>query len=68
MYVEYHVASGVAYLGVGVRVSVVEYTEGVGVSFLCAFCLFCDDGTKGGEHGWVDRHGIIEERPHDFLH
>ena len=26
------------------------------------------DGTKGGEHGWVDRDGIVEELPHDLLH
>ena len=40
VYVEYHVARGVAYIG----------------------------GTQGGEHGWVDRYGIVEERPHDQLH
>ena len=68
MYVEYHIAGGVAYLGVWVRGGVVEYPEGVGVRFLCAFCLLRVDVTKGGEHGWVDHNGIVEERPHNVLH
>ena len=67
-YVEDHVASDVFYCGVGVRGGVVDYPEGVGVRFLCAFCLLHGDGTKGGEHGWANRDGIIEERPHDLLH
>ena len=37
MYVEYHVAGGVAYLGVWVRGGVVENPEGVCVRFICAF-------------------------------
>ena len=68
MYVEYHVAGGVTYIDVGVRVGVVDYPEGVGVRFICTFCLLRGDGTMGGEHGWVDHDGIIEERPHYLLH
>ena len=37
VYVDYHVASGVAYLGVQVCDGVVEKPEGVCVYFLCAF-------------------------------
>ena len=59
VYVEDYVAGGVSYHGVGVRGGVVEYPEGVGVRFLCAFCLLYDDGTKGGEHDCVDHDGIV---------
>ena len=55
VYVEDHVTGGVSYCGVGVRGGVVEYPEDVRVFFLRAFCLFCGDGTKVSEHGWVDR-------------
>ena len=48
VYVDYHVAGGVAYLGSWVRGGVVEYPEGVGVRFLCASCLLHGDGTKSG--------------------
>ena len=68
VYVEYHVPGGVAYLGVGLCGGVVEYPEGVGVSFLFAFYLLRGDGTKGGEHGWVDCNGIVKESPHNLLH
>ena len=68
MYVEYHVASGVLYLVVQVCGGVVDNQEGVCVCFLCAFCLLRGDGTKGGEYGWVDHNGIIEERSQDLLH
>ena len=37
VYVEYHVAGGVAYLGVWVRDGVIEKPEGVCVRFLRAF-------------------------------
>ena len=37
MYVEYHVAGGVAYLGVWVRGSIVEKPQGVCIRFLRAF-------------------------------
>ena len=68
VYAEYHVAGGVVYLGVGVHGGVVDWPEGVGVRFLCAFCLLRGDGTKGSEHVWVDRDGIVEELPHDLLY
>ena len=68
MYVEYHADGGVVCLGVWVRDGVVEKPEGVCVHFLYAFRLLRGDGTKGGEHGWVDRDGIVEERPQDLLH
>ena len=55
MYVEYQVTSGVAYLGVRMCGGVVEKPEVVCICFLRAFLLLCGDGTKGGEHGWVDR-------------
>ena len=54
VYVEDHVTGGVLYRGIGVRGGVVEYSEGVGVCFLCAFCLLRIDGSKGGENGGVD--------------
>ena len=68
VYVEYHVASDVSYLGVRVCGGVVGKPEGVCVCFLRAFLLLRGDGTKGGEHGRVDRDGIVEERPHKLLH
>ena len=37
VYVDCHVAGSVSYLGAGVHGVVVEYPEGVGVRFLCAF-------------------------------
>ena len=68
MYVEDQVTSGVVYLGVRVRDGVFEYPEGVGVGFLRVFFLLRGNGTNGGEHGWVDCDGIVEDIPQDFLH
>ena len=68
MYVEYHVAGGVAYVGFRVRGGVVEKLEGVCVRFLRAFWLLRGDGTKGSEHGGFDCNGIVEELPHNVLH
>ena len=59
MYVEYHVASGVAYLGIRVCGGVVEKPKGVCVCFLRTFLLLRGNGPEVGEHGWVDRNGII---------
>ena len=53
--VEYHVTDSVEDCGVGVRGGVVEQPMGVGVGFLCAFCLLFRDGAEGGKHGGVDR-------------
>ena len=55
MYVNDRVTGSVSFRGVGVHGGIVEYPEGVGVCFLCDFCLLLSDGAKGGEHGWVDR-------------
>ena len=68
MYVEDHVASGVAYLGVWVCDGVVEKPEGVCVCFIRAFLLLNGNGTERGEHDWVNHDGIVEERPHNLLH
>ena len=68
VYVKDNVAGGVSYFGIGVCGGVVEEPESVGVRFIHAFCLLQGDGTKGVDHGWVDRNGIVYELPRNLLH
>ena len=65
--VEDHVTGSITDCGFRVRGGVVKQLQGVGIFLFRAFCLMCRNGTKGDEHGGVDRNQIVQESSDNML-